>query len=399
MNIEKRLAEIANRKAEIRSLLDSTETADLDALEKELRDLDAEKISLEKRKAIAAGINTGNIAATSLGNPTEQRSEETDPEEEPKEYRTAYFKHIQGKPLSKAEQRAYDIMEQRAAYSTAAGSAGPAIPQVTANEIVKKMYEVSPILQKCRIFHVPGMLKIAYEGTNTDAALHTELAPITADSDTLVSVSLTGYEITKLIRASRATLAMTIPAFEQFIVEIIGENIARKIEKYIFVGTGSSQPGGVSTAGKGSNGAYASGTDLVSVAAASTFADTDVETAYGLLGDGYERNAVWTMSKATFFAYYYPLMNRSKNHLVEFSGGKYYILGCEVYFTGSLSKGLAFLGDFAYIIGNFAQDITVVKSEHSGLSANAVDYLGSCVWDSKPIPGLGAFVKIIKAQS
>jgi len=290
-------------------------------------------------------------------------------------------------------------MEQRAAYSTAAGSAGPAIPQVTANEIIKKMYEVSPILQKCRIFHVPGMLKIAYEGTNTEAALHTELASITADSDTLVSVSLTGYEITKLIRASRATLAMTIPAFEQFIVEIIGENIARKIEKYIFTGTGSSQPGGVSTAGKGTNGAYASGTDLVSVAAASTFADTDVETAYGLLGDGYERNAVWTMSKATFFAYYYPLMNLSKNHLVTFSNGKYYILGCEVYFTGSLTKGLAYLGDFSYIICNFAQDITVVKSEHSGLSANAVDYLGSCVFDSKPIPGLGAFVKINKAQS
>lgn len=399
MNIEKRLAEINTRKAEIRSLLDSTETANLDDLEKELRALNEEETELKRRQAIASGINAGNIPANELGTPAEHRSEETNTEEEPKEYRSAWLKKIQGKALTKAEQRAYDIMEQRAAYSTGAGSAGPAIPQLTANEIVKKIYEVAPILAKCRIFHVPGNFKIAYEGTNTAAALHTELASITADSDTLGGVSLTGYEITKLVRASRATLAMTTPAFEQFIIEIIGENIARKIESYIFTGTGSSQPGGVGIAGKGASGAYTAGTDQVTVAAASTMAAADVENAYGMLGSGYERNAVWAMSKATFFAYYYPLMDRSKNHLIEFSNGKYYILGCEVYFTGSLGKGVAYLGDFSYIIGNFSQDISVVKSEHSGLSVNSVDYLGACVFDSKPIPGLGAFVKMVKSQS
>lgn len=399
MNIEKRLAEINTRKAEIRSLLDSTETANLDDLEKELRALNEEETELKRRQSIASGINAGNIPANELGAPAEHRSEETNTEEEPKEYRSAWLKKIQGKALTKAEQRAYDIMEQRAAYSTGAGSAGPAIPQLTANEIVKKIYEVAPILAKCRIFHVPGNFKIAYEGTNTAAALHTELASITADSDTLGGVSLTGYEITKLVRASRATLAMTTPAFEQFIIEIIGENIARKIESYIFTGTGSSQPGGVGIAGKGASGAYTAGTDQVTVAAASTMAAADVETAYGMLGSGYERNAVWAMSKATFFAYYYPLMDRSKNHLIEFSNGKYYILGCEVYFTGSLGKGVAYLGDFSYIIGNFSQEISVVKSEHSGLSVNSVDYLGACVFDSKPIPGLGAFVKMVKSQS
>ncbi len=118
-----------------------------------------------------------------------------------------------------------------------------------------------------------------------------------------------------------------------------------------------------------------------------------------MLGSGYERNAVWTMSKVTFFAYFYPLMNKSKNNLIEFANGKYYIMGCEVYFTGSLGKGVAYLGDFGYIVGNYSQDITVVKSEHSGLATNSVDYLGACVFDSKAIGGLGAFVKFIKSQS
>lgn len=388
MNIIKRMAEIKARKAELRSLLESGDQVDLDAIEKELRELDEENANLEKRQQTINGINDGSVPANVITNPVAARS--ADNFDQDKEYRNAWLKSLMGKPLTESEQRA---------YSTASGSALPAIPESTAGEIIKKMYEVAPILQRCKIFHVPGNFKFAVEGTNSDAALHTENGSITAASDTLGSVSLTGYEIVKLVKASRAAVNMTINAFEAYIVEIIAEAIARKIENYIFVGTGSSQPGGVAQGGKGSGGAYANGTDQVSVAAAATVAEADVINLYGMLASGYERNAVWTMSKVTFFAYFYPLMNKSKNNLIEFANGKYYIMGCEVYFTGSLGKGVAYLGDFAYIVGNYSQDISVVKSEHSGLATNSVDYLGACVFDSKAIGGLGAFVKFVKAQS
>lgn len=388
MNIIKRMAEIKARKAELRSLLESGDQVDLDAIEKELRELDEENANLEKRQQTINGINDGSVPANVIPNPVAARS--ADNFDQDKEYRNAWLKSLMGKPLTESEQRA---------YSTASGSALPAIPESTAGEIIKKMYEVAPILQRCKIFHVPGNFKFAVEDTNSDAALHTENGSITAASDSLGSVSLTGYEIVKLVKASRAAVNMTINAFEAYIVEIIAEAIARKIENYIFVGTGSSQPGGVAQGGKGSGGAYANGTDQVSVAASATVAEADVISLYGMLGSGYERNAVWTMSKVSFFAYFYPLMNKSKNNLIEFANGKYYIMGCEVYFTGSLGKGVAYLGDFAYIVGNYSQDISVVKSEHSGLATNSVDYLGACVFDSKAIGGLGAFVKFVKAQS
>lgn len=388
MTFIKRMQEINARKAELRSMLEGSGEVDLDAIEKELRDLDTEFKELEKRKATIDGINAGTIPAVEIPNPVTARSADTFDQD--KEYRSAWLKTLQGKALTENEQRA---------YSTAANSALPAIPESTANEIIKKMYEVAPILQRCKIFHVPGNFKFAVEGTNSDAALHTENASITAASDSLGSVSLTGYEIVKLVKASRATVNMTINAFESYIVEIIAEAIARKIENYIFAGTGSNQPGGVANGGKGSNGAYTAGTDQVTVAASANVAEADVTTLYGMLASGYERNAVWAMSKATFFAYFYALMNKSKNDLIEFANGKYYIMGCEVYFTGSLAMGVAYLGDFSYIVGNYSQDITVVKSEHSGLATNSVDYLGSCVFDSKAIAGLGAFVKFVKTQS
>ena len=388
MTFIKRMQEINTRKAELRSMLEGSGEVDLDAIEKELRDLDTEFKELEKRKATIDGINAGTIPAVEIPNPVTARSADTFDQD--KEYRSAWLKNLQGKALTENEQRA---------YSTAANSALPAIPESTANEIIKKMYEVAPILQRCKIFHVPGNFKFAVEGTNSDAALHTENGSITAASDSLGSVSLTGYEIVKLVKASRATVNMTINAFESYIVEIIAEAIARKIENYIFAGTGSNQPGGVANGGKGSNGAYTAGTDQVTVAASANVTEADVTTLYGMLSSGYERNAVWAMSKATFFAYFYALMNKSKNNLIEFANGKYYIMGCEVYFTGSLAMGVAYLGDFSYIVGNYSQDITVVKSEHSGLATNSVDYLGSCVFDSKAIAGLGAFVKFVKTQS
>ena len=388
MTFIKRMQEINARKAELRSMLEGSGEVDLDAIEKELRDLDTEFKELEKRKATIDGINAGTIPAVEIPNPVTARAADTFDQD--KEYRSAWLKTLQGKALTENEQRA---------YSTAANSALPAIPESTANEIIKKMYEVAPILQRCKIFHVPGNFKFAVEGTNSDAALHTENGSITAASDSLGSVSLTGYEIVKLVKASRATVNMTINAFESYIVEIIAEAIARKIENYIFAGTGSNQPGGVANGGKGSNGVYTAGTDQVTVAASANVAEADITTLYGMLASGYERNAVWAMSKATFFAYFYALMNKSKNNLIEFANGKYYIMGCEVYFTGSLAKGVAYLGDFSYIVGNYSQDITVVKSEHSGLATNSVDYLGSCVFDSKAIAGLGAFVKFVKSQS
>lgn len=382
MNFIKRMKEINDRKAELRDMLQGSGEVDLDAIEKELRNLDTEYKNLEKRAATIEGINIGTIPAVEIPNPVTARAADTFDQD--KEYRSAWLKTLQGKALTENEQRA---------YSTAAGSALPAIPESTANEIIKKMYEVAPILQRCKIFHVPGNFKFAVEGANNDAAIHQENKAITVAADSLGSVSLTGYEIVKLVKASRATVNMTIAAFESYIVEIIAEAIARKIENFIFVGTGSNQPGGVAQGGKGTNGAYTAGTDMVETSAVT---EANITAVYGMLASGYERNAVWAMSKATFFADFYVLMNKSKNNLIEFANGRYYIMGCEVYFTGSLAAGVSYLGDFSYIVGNYSQDIAVVKSEHSGLATNSVDYLGSCVFDSKAIAGLGAFVKLVK---
>ncbi|PYI54500.1 phage major capsid protein [Paenibacillus flagellatus] len=61
-----RLKEIEARMKEIRALLEGSEPIDLDALEKEVRDLGAEKEQIEKRKEIVDGINNGNVETRAI---------------------------------------------------------------------------------------------------------------------------------------------------------------------------------------------------------------------------------------------------------------------------------------------------------------------------------------------
>ena len=138
--IIKRMNEINARKVELRAMLEGTGEVDLDKVTTELRELDTEYKKLEQRKQTIEGINAGTIPATEIPNPVTARSADNFDQE--KEYRNAWLKTLQGKALTENEQRA---------YSTAANSALPAIPESTANEIIKKMYEVAPILQKCKI--------------------------------------------------------------------------------------------------------------------------------------------------------------------------------------------------------------------------------------------------------
>ena len=123
-----RLKEIETRKTEIRAELEKNDPKiDLDALEKELRALDAEKQKIEKREAMIAGINNDSIEARHLQNPMvpkEERKIEGMSREDAlnaPEYRSAFLKTLLGKPMNDDEKRTMEIVnadvEKRAGYS------------------------------------------------------------------------------------------------------------------------------------------------------------------------------------------------------------------------------------------------------------------------------------------
>lgn len=375
---EKRFAEIKDRKTEIRSLLEGDDV-NLEEIEKELDGLETEEKELRAKTEMAEKLKTEpevrTIPKPEDGEKKMEQFEMRMNNPETQEYRDVWLKRLMGKPLDEVEQR-----------SIAATNVDGAVPTMTSERIFNKIREVAPLLNEVTLLNVAGNVNFAVEGTNNDAALHTENAELTAQADTLVTVSLAGYEIAKLVRISATVKTMTINAFEGWLSDLLAENIATVIENYMINGTGSSQPKGVDYAQS-----WVDTNNAVDWAAASpTAAELAEQVAY--LKGGYYRKAKWLMNHKTFWLRVQAIRDDAKAPLVKEMGGKYYILGKEVLFSDYVDDDDIFIGDFSKLVANLAQQVTVAQSEHSGFAHNAIDFRGTAIFDCDIAVG-EAFVK------
>ena len=377
--IEARLAAI---KKEIEERGDAMKAEEIDALEKETKELTEERAGLiaaaEKRNGILDNIAKG---AGIVSRTFEQKQDNADPDDPfgTPEYRFAWLKNLRRLPLTDAEKRA---------YANASGTGAEVVPTQTANEIISKVKKLAPMLNEVTLLHVKGAVKFAVEGTNNDAAIHKENAAITAAADTLTTVTLTGYEIIKLVQISDTVMTMSIAAFESWIVDMLAEAIARKVEDFFINGTGSSQPKGIDKANTWG------AENSVTVTKAGSLTAANVQTLIGLLNAGYDRNAKFAMSKKTLFTDFMPLQDNSKNHIVTVQGNNYFVYGYPVLLSDYVKEHEAFLGDFKKVCANLAENINV-KNAYD-IDTNSYKYSGIAIFDCTPAIG-EAFVKLAKA--
>lgn len=356
---------------------------EIDALEKETKDLTEERAGLiaaaEKRNGILDNIaKGGGVSVRSFGKKEENNADPEDPYGTP-EYRSAWLKNLRRLPLTDAEKRV---------YANASGTGAEVVPTQTANEIISKVKKLAPMLNEVTLLHVKGAVKFVVEGTNNDAAIHTENAAITPAADTLTTVTLSGYEIVKLVQISDTVMTMSIAAFESWIVDMLAEAIARKVEDFFINGTGTSQPKGIDKANTWG------ATNSVSVGASASLTAANVQTLIGLLNAGYDRNAKFVMSKRTLFTDFMPLQDTSKNHIVTVQGNSYFVYGYPVLLSDYVKEHEAFLGDFKKVCANLAESINV-KNAYD-IDTNSYKYSGIAIFDCQPAIG-EAFVKLVKA--
>jgi HK97 family phage major capsid protein len=377
--IEARLAAI---KKEIEERGDAMKAEEIDALEKETKELTEERAGLiaaaEKRNGILDNIAKG---AGIVSRTFEQKQDNADPDDPfgTPEYRSAWLKNLRRLPLTDAEKRA---------YANASGTGAEVVPTQTANEIISKVKKLAPMLNEVTLLHVKGAVKFAVEGTNNDAAIHKENEAITAAADALTTVTLTGYEIIKLVQISDTVMTMSIAAFESWIVDMLAEAIARKVEDFFINGTGSSQPKGIDKANTWG------AENSVTVTKADSLTAANVQTLIGLLNAGYDRNAKFAMSKKTLFTDFMPLQDNSKNHIVTVQGNNYFVYGYPVLLSDYVKEHEAFLGDFKKVCANLAENINV-KNAYD-IDTNSYKYSGIAIFDCTPAIG-EAFVKLAKA--
>ena len=384
MNLSQIIERLAALDIEVRDAQDIETVEKLGTEKKELLERKAELETLEKRKQTALDITSGKVEAKIVESRKGEKNMDFNKDNviATPEYRSAFLKRMQGNELNDVEKRA---------LTSAADSVGGAIPTQTQDEVLKKLKQYAPLLGEITLLQVAGNVKFVVEGVINESALHTEGATITASADTLITVSLGGYEVNKLVTISKSVATMSINAFEGWLTDMLAEAIANKISSYLIVGTGTNQPQGINTAQTWT------ADNSVSVALAGSLTAANVQALCGLLPGGYDNGGKFLMSKKTLFTDFMPLQDNSKHALVTKEGTEYFVYGYSVLFDERVTYHEAFLGNFKKaIVGNLAESVNVASA--FDIKTNSFDYLGSAIFDSKVAIG-EAVVKLVKATA
>lgn len=385
-----RLQEIEKRLAEIKVELEK-DGADIDALEKEVKELTEERKKLldqaEKRKKIISDITAGagTVIDDFLPKPEERKKEfTTDTILDTPEYRSAYLKRLQGKELNEVEKRA---------LTTAANSAGAAVPTTTLNRIIDKLRQTSALFPRITVSYVPGNLSIVVANAKNAAAWKAEGGDGTPADDTVVNVQLAGYELIKLVEISAAAEAMTIDAFEAYIASEIGRQLAIAIENAILNGDGIGEPTGILS------GITWDATNSTTWAAASTIGYDNLVDGLALLPTLYHNNAVFVMNRKMLFGGIRKIKTDDKQPIFTYNpqdAARNSILGYPVIVDDYMPDDTILLGDFSYYYMNFAKSPEISVSREAAFKSGKITYRGLAVADGKPALA-EAFVKIYKA--
>lgn len=102
----------------------------------------------------------------------------------------------------KADEKAFanylrGVVSEERAENLTFGDNGAVIPTTIANRIIKKVYDISPILEKAVKYNVKGTLEIPYypESDSTDIAMAyaSEFVELESSAGKFTNISLTGF--------------------------------------------------------------------------------------------------------------------------------------------------------------------------------------------------------------
>lgn len=334
--------EIEARLAAIRDELEKPD-ANIDALTEEVRRLKNElqqiNAAAEKRKKLREDVSSGlgTVIRTFKPNGSEDMPFAIDSEE----YRTAWLKHMQGRDLSAVEQRAFTV-------------ANGAISQLVVNDIMTIVRDHAPLMERITMVYSASTITYYVEGTINPAKDHTENAAITPDNDSLNKVTLTPAEITKMVQVSDAARQMSVPAFNTWLTNMLGEAIARFINSKII--------------------------DAISTAAASAGSTITAADVQALLGTVKGEKVAVICNRKTLYTKLLPLQDNAANNLVTFAGtyGSARLYGYDILVDDNVAENTVLAGDMSKVIGAMGEDINV--REGYDIDTNSYKYLGVAVF-------------------
>lgn len=317
--MDARLKEIQDRKIEIRNLLlasveTATSTSDneenrseksiseeakksinLDQIEEELKALEQEEIEIRKKQEIAAKINVSSSSEEyrtvikPKDDSSSKKSSEVNVMENKNEfmttpeYRKAFFEYVKTGVMPQE-------FRNNAFSTTAAASAGAAIPTTTLNRIIERLNNAGMILPTVTRTAYQTGIAIPVSSVKPVATWVAERATSDIQQKTVGAVTFGAYKLRVAVGVSLEVDVLAIDALETTIVNNIADAMVQALETAIISGSGTGQPKGIITE------TPVTGQTLAGAA-------FDFDTLINMeskLPAQYEAGSYWVMSKATF---------------------------------------------------------------------------------------------------
>lgn len=379
--IDDELKEIESRASEINTAVETADEATMKSLNDELtekearkKSLMAEKAELEQKEKDARNLESGKEKGTPIEMPKVEKKNMEIKNGTP-EYRDAWIKNLQGKELS---------VEEREAMT-----ASSAIPTQTMDEIIGKL-ELNPMIAAVGVTHIPGNVVYPTEGTINDAAWVAMGTAATDAADTLSSITLGAYKLIKTISITADVAAMSINAFESWLVARLANKLEKAVDAGILTGTGSNQATGI----------------LTTVSSSVTYTKTamkykDLCKIIAGLPTQYLQNATFVMPRALFFGEVLGMVDTSENRVCVLdpqSPAKYNILGYPVIVDDNCTADNVIFGDLTEYKFNFAKDPEVMSDTSAEFRTGNTVYRALALADGK-VGNSAAFVVATRATA
>lgn len=257
---------------------------------------------------------------------------------------------------------------------------GAVIPTTIANRIIRKVYDISPILQRSTKYNVKGTLELPYYDESTQAitvAFATEFQELESNIGKLDSITLTGYLAGALSLVSRSLINNSQFDIVSFVVDVMAYDISRFIEDVLLNGKGSVK--GLSDL-----------TNVKTTASATAITADELILAQGKVKDVYQNNAIWIMSPATRDAIR-SLKDEMGRYLLQddisLPFGKS-LLGKPIYVSDNMpemkaGKNAIYYGDMSGLATKFAEELSIQVLREKYATMHAVGVVGWIEFDSK----------------
>lgn len=267
---------------------------------------------------------------------------------------------------------------------------GAVIPTTIANKIIKKVYDICPILEKSSKYNMKGTLDIPFYPASADTvitvAYHDEFEELVSTNGNFNKITLTGFLAGALSKISRSLINNAAFDIVGFVVDEMAYAIKRFIEKELLIGT----PGNGSTIPAKVLG-LSSLTNAITTAAADKITADEVIDLHDAIKDEFQNGAIWIMSPATR-TYLRKLKASTGVYLLNDDVSTPFgtsILGKPVYVSDNMpdytedGKVAIYYGDMSGLATKFSEEINIEVLREKYATQHAVGVVGWFEFDSK----------------